>query len=262
MDLVRLKGTGDGVKIYLSPEEEFSLIIQALREKLDEFRKFFGSGHCNIYIIGRELGASDKMRLEAIISAMLPESAVNYGERKIFRAFRKEKEQQEEKEEEISKGEEEAKQAEEKTENENESENESEKEKENENESEKQLEQIKEVVTGNFKSSRARFFEGVVRDGRVVESDGHMVLMGTVEEGGRLVAVGNIIVMGGIYGEAVAGCMGNDGAYIAALDLSPTKIDIAGRVLEPQKSENEEISEPKKAFLINNEIKIEKFWLK
>lgn len=247
MDLVRLKGTGDGVKIYLSAEEEFSLIIKALREKLDEFRKFFGSGHCNIYIIGRELDASDKMRLEAIIAAMLPESTVNYGERKIFRAFRKEKEPQEEEAEEVLE-QEETEPAEEET--------------DNENESEKQLEQIKEVVTGNFKSSRARFFEGVVKSGRVVESDGHMVLMGTVEEGGKLVAVGNIIVMGGIYGEVEAGCMGNDGAYIAALDLSPTKIDIAGRITEPQKSENEEITEPKKAFLINNEIKIEKFWLK
>lgn len=249
MDLVRLKGTGDGVKIYLSAEEEFSLIIKALREKLDEFRKFFGSGHCNIYIIGRELDASDKMRLEAIIAAMLPESTVNYGERKIFRAFRKEKEPREEEAEEALE-QEEAEPVEEKEEN------------EAENESEKQLEQIKEVVTGNFKSSRARFFEGVVRSGRVVESDGHMVLMGTVEEGGKLVAVGNIIVMGGMYGEAFAGCMGNNGAYIAALDLSPTKIDIAGKVLEPQKSENEEIIEPKKAFLINNEINIEKFWLK
>lgn len=242
MDLVRLKGTGDGVKIYLSPTEEFSLIINALYNKLGEFRKFFGSGHCNIYIIGRELSTSDKMRIEAIVTAMLPESAVNYGERKIFRSFRKEKAETETEKETID---------EEKAE-----------EEEKEEKVEIPVEQIKEVVTGNFKSSRARFFDGVVKSGRVVESDGHMVLMGNVEEGGKLIAVGNIIVMGGIYGEAEAGCMGNNGAYIAALDLSPTKIDIAGKVLEPQKTEDEEKTEPKKAYLTNNEIKIEKFWFK
>ena len=90
MDLVRLKGTGDGVKIYFSPDEEFSVILQALHGKLGEFRRFFGSGHCNIYIIGRELSSSDKMRLEAVVTAMLPESSINYGERKFFRAFKKE----------------------------------------------------------------------------------------------------------------------------------------------------------------------------
>lgn len=241
MDLVRLKGTGDGVKIYLSPTEEFPLIIQALHSKLDEFRKFFGSGHCNIYIIGRELSSSDKMRIEAIVSAMLPESSVNYGERKFFKSLRQEKHEEIEQTAE--------------TEPESESEEET-------KEPIIPVEQIKEVVTGNFKSSRARFFDGVVKSGRVVESDGHMVLMGNVMEGGKLIAVGNIIVMGGIYGEVEAGCMGNDSAYIAALDLSPSKINIAGRTLEPQKRSDDEEIMPEKAYLINNEIKIEKFWLK
>lgn len=240
MDLVRLKGTGDGVKIYLSPAEEFSLITQALHDKLDEFRRFFGSGHCNIYIIGRELSISDKMRLEAVVSAMLPESTVNYGERKLFRTFRKEREKEE---------------LEVKTE-------ETAADEVAEAEPSIPVEQIKEVVTDNFKSSRARFFDGVVKSGRVVESDGHMVLMGTVEEGGRLIAAGNIIVMGGVYGEVMAGCMGSKGAYIAALDLSPSKITIAGTSLEPENEDNDAEKEPKKAHLINNEIKIEKFWSK
>lgn len=243
MDLVRLKGTGDGVKIYFSPDEEFSVIIQALHGKLDEFRRFFGSGHCNIYIIGREMSASDKMRLEAIVTAMLPESTINYGERKLFRTFKKEsaEKEKETETEEISK---------------------EEPEKEETDGPTIPVAQIKEVVTGNFKSSRARFFDGVVKKGRIVESDGHMVLMGNVEEGGKLIAVGNIVVMGGIYGEVEAGCMGNTGAYAAALDLSPEKISIAGRSLTPEKRPDDEAAEPQKAYLINNEIIIEKFWLK
>lgn len=233
MELVKLKGTGDGVKIYLSSTEEISLIMHALHDKLDEFRKFFGSGHCNIYIIGRDLSKSDKMRLESVVTAMLPESTVNYGERKIFRTV-KNKEKKEEKIE----------------------------EKPAEPEPTIPVNQIKEVVTHNFKSNRARLFEGVVRDGKIVESDGHLVLMGNVEAGGKLIAVGNVIVMGEVFGEIEAGCMGNSSAYIAALDLSPSKIKIAGVTIEPEnRPENEEIK-PEKAYLINNEIKIEKIWLK
>lgn len=237
MELVKLKGTGDGVKIYLSANEEISLIMHALHDKLDEFRKFFGSGHCNIYIIGREMSRSDRMRLEAVIKAMLPESTVNYGERKIFRTSKK-SEKEEEK-------------IEDKPQNNPEP-----------SDFTIPVEQIKEVVTHNFKSNRARFFEGVVRDGKIVESDGHLVLMGNVEKGGKLIAVGNIIVMGAVMGEIEAGCMGNINAYAAALELSPESIKIAGVSAEiKNRDENEKIS-PEKAYLINNEIKIEKFWLK
>jgi septum site-determining protein MinC len=84
--------------------------------------------------------------------------------------------------------------------------------------------------------------------------------MGNVESGGKLIAVGNIIVMGSVKGEVEAGCMGNHDAYIAALDLSPTKIKIADTVFEPEKYTENEDNSPRKAYLINNEIKIEKFW--
>ena len=86
MSIIKLKGTGDGVKIYLDPEEDISDLVKALHSKLDEFRRFFGSGHCNIYFLGREFTKSDKLRLEAVAKAMLPESAVNYGENNIERA--------------------------------------------------------------------------------------------------------------------------------------------------------------------------------
>ncbi|MGN0107194.1 MAG: hypothetical protein ACI4A5_05815, partial [Hominilimicola sp.] len=84
-ELIKLKGTIDGVKIYLDADSPVTDIINSLYEKLRQFRKFFGDGHCNIYFVGRELTASDKMRLEAVSSAMLPESTVNYGERKKVR---------------------------------------------------------------------------------------------------------------------------------------------------------------------------------
>ena len=73
-ELIKLKGTADGVKIYLDSECEFSKLMNSLYEKIRQFRKFFGGGRCNIYVVGRELSTSDKMRLDAVITAMLPES--------------------------------------------------------------------------------------------------------------------------------------------------------------------------------------------
>lgn len=190
-ELVKLKGVGDGVKINLSDDADFAEIIEHLRRKIDEFRRFFGSGHCNIYFTGRKLNKSDILRLESVISSMLPESSIHYGER---RTVKKELEPEiTEKDETIS-----------------------------------ELLEIRDVVTTNFKSNRARLYEGTVRSGRNVESDGHLILMGNVEKGAKLTAAGNIIVMGALLGSAEAGCMGNRSAYVTAVDFNPELIDIAG----------------------------------
>lgn len=190
-ELVKLKGVGDGVKINLADNADFSEITEHLRKKIDEFRRFFGSGHCNIYFTGRKLEKSDMLRLESVVSSMLPESNIHYGERRLV----KEKAELEIMEEDETKAE---------------------------------LLEIRDVVTTNFKSNRARLYEGTVRSGRSVESDGHLILMGNVERGAKLVAVGNIIVMGALLGCAEAGCMGNRGAYVAAVEFNPEAVNIAG----------------------------------
>lgn len=194
-DLIKLKGTGDGVKIYLNEKAEFSEIIANLHKKLEEFRRFFGNGHCNIYFVGRTFEKSDTLRLESVVSSMLPESSVYFGERRKI------------KEEPVN--EESIKAAF------------SEKQ-------ESEFDEIKDVVTTNFKSSRARFYEGTVKSGRTVESDGHLVLAGDVEKGAKVIAVGNIIIMGRLLGSAQAGCMGNRNAYIISAEFEPEKIEIAG----------------------------------
>ncbi|MCC8160156.1 MAG: hypothetical protein LIO53_02380, partial [Oscillospiraceae bacterium] len=188
-ELIKLKGTIDGVKIYIDSDGEMSDILTSLYEKLRQFRKFFGEGHCNIYFAERKLTESDKMRLEAVVTAMLPESTVNYGERKQTRGERYFEETLELPRELKREG----------TDKKDDSE---------------PFKEIKEVITTNFKSSRARFYEGVVRAGKTVESDGHLVLVGDVEDGGKIAAVGNVVVLGSVRGSVEAGCMGNDNAYV------------------------------------------------
>ncbi len=233
-EIIKLKGTIDGVKIYLDADCSVSDITASLYEKLRQFRSFFGDGHCNIYFVGRELTASDKMRLEAIVSAMLPESAINYGERKRVK-------NDDYKERTLKLPEDLA--AFEKTDT---------------NDGDKPFEKIKEVVTTNFKSSRARFYEGTVRGGKTLESDGHLVLVGDVEEGARIAAVGNVIVLGSVNGAVEAGCMGNDSAYIIALRFSPSEIRIAKTRRGFNRDDFAETG-AKKAFLINNDVYIEDF---
>lgn len=238
-ELIKLKGTIDGVKIYLDSEGQISDIITSLYDRLRQFRKFFGDGHCNIYFVGRPLTPSDKMRLEAVVSAMLPEGSVNYGERKRVSS-----------ENEVEKTLELTEEALQEARSENE---------QREDEEERPFREIKQVVTTNFKSSRARFYEGAVCDGKIVESDGHLILLGDVEKGGKLAAVGNVIVLGGIYGSVEAGCMGNDNAYVIALKFAPEEIRIAKYQKRFTQSEIDEFSLPQKAFVLDEWVYTEDF---
>ena len=194
MEIIKLKGTGDGVKIYLDETAQFSEIITLLKNKLEEFRSFFGNGHCNIYFAGRKLDKSDILRLESLVSAMLPESEIHFGD-KLKNS---------------------------------ESDEISVTETLQQTDTKSDMEKIKEVVTTNFKANRARFYEGNVSCGKVIQSDGHLILMGDVEAGAKVAAVGNVVIMGKLYGDVEAGCMGNKDAYIVAADLNPKNIKIGG----------------------------------
>lgn len=226
-EIIKLKGTGDGIKIYLSPGFNITEITRALYKKLDEYRKFFGSGKCNIYFIGDDISDTDKLRLEAISKAMLPEAAVNYGEKTILKKLESllEKETSKKRPEEPPRP---------------------------------KGPPPEEVIATNFKSSRARFFEGVVKAGRRVESDSHMVLVGDVLEGGEVCAAGNIVIFGRLLGSASAGAGGSRDAYIIALDFMPEGVAVAG-IGEADVDYGG--GGPKKAKLINNEIFIEEFLL-
>ncbi|MCD8391243.1 MAG: hypothetical protein LUD03_05345, partial [Firmicutes bacterium] len=232
-EIIKLKGTGDGIKMYLDKDAPFSEILTAVSEKLKAWRSFFGSGHCHMYFVGRKLDKSDMLRLEAVVTALLPESTIIYGEKNIADTVQLPKQFLEElnKREGKSESGENAAVSETTEENpENKAENADTAETENSEgdeisaEEKYEFEKIKEVITTNYKSNRARLYEGVVKSGRVVESDGHLILVGSVEEGGTVIANGNVIVLGSLLGSAQAGCMGNASSYIIAMDMRPTDL--------------------------------------
>lgn len=66
-----------------------------------------------------------------------------------------------------------------------------------------------------------------VRSGQVVEVTGDLLLIGDVNPGGKVVATGNVFVLGNLRGIAHAGVDGNPEAVIVASYLEPMQLRIA-----------------------------------
>jgi len=69
-----------------------------------------------------------------------------------------------------------------------------------------------------------------LRSGQRLHHPGHIVVIGDVNPGAEVVAGGDIVVWGHVRGMVHAGALGDEGAVICALDLSPTQLRIAGHI--------------------------------
>lgn len=70
------------------------------------------------------------------------------------------------------------------------------------------------------------FYRGTLRSGQSIEFQSSIVVIGDVNPGARIVARGNIIVIGSLKGAAYAGVNGNPNAFIIALDMDPMQLRI------------------------------------
>ncbi|MGN0183060.1 MAG: septum site-determining protein MinC [Candidatus Ornithomonoglobus sp.] len=219
-ELVKFKGMGDGVKIILDASAPMYELLDVLEKRILESKAFFGGGNCLIRFCGRSLTGGEKMRLEELIKKLLPLGKIDFNaeeakkgntadwimeykersgrtggihpaESVIAHDTKPEKNQ-----------------------------------KMNEKE-EKRMPEEEEFLS-IFRSNRARLYQGYVHKGVTIRSDGHLILLGEAEPGSELIAVGNILVIGGLYGAAHAGCNGHNGSYIFAMDMKPEKLAIAG----------------------------------
>lgn len=69
-------------------------------------------------------------------------------------------------------------------------------------------------------------YEGTLKDGDVLQTEGNAVILGDVNPGCVVSVTGSIIVIGGLYGEAYAGRDGMEGVYVIALEMEPEKLKI------------------------------------
>lgn len=70
-----------------------------------------------------------------------------------------------------------------------------------------------------------------VRSGQAVVHDGDVMLIGNLNDGGEIIAAGNVIVIGEARGVIRAGSKGNEEAVIYAIIMSPELLQIANYVL-------------------------------
>ena len=75
-------------------------------------------------------------------------------------------------------------------------------------------------------NSAGQFYKGTLKNGEVLETEYSIVILGDVYPGSAIISARDIIVLGGLYGEAYAGGNGSDGHYVAALEMSPKKLKI------------------------------------
>lgn len=72
-----------------------------------------------------------------------------------------------------------------------------------------------------------QFFKGDLLEGETLESEASIIVIGNVEKGARVMAKGNVIVLGRLSGTVCAGVAGNGSAVIVALTMAPKQLRIA-----------------------------------
>lgn len=71
-----------------------------------------------------------------------------------------------------------------------------------------------------------QFYRGTLKNGQVLETESSIVILGDVYPGSAIISAKDIIVLGGLFGEAYAGGNGNNAHYVAALEMSPERLKI------------------------------------
>lgn len=126
---------------------------------------------------------------------------------------------------------------------------------------------IEQKLKSNNSTSEGQFYKGTLRSGQVLEAESSIIVLGDVNPGGRIIAKGNVIVLGSLRGNVFAGANGNEDAFVVALEMNPMQIKIgdviarssdgtAPKVKNKNKNKNKGV-EPKISFVEDGNIYIE-----
>ena len=98
-----------------------------------------------------------------------------------------------------------------------------------------------------------------LRSGQSVRHAGHVVVIGDVNPGAEIVAGGDVVVWGRLRGLVHAGASGDTGAWVCALQLTPTQLRIADLFTRPPDapSRGQTRSEPEVARIQDEMIVVE-----
>ncbi len=71
-----------------------------------------------------------------------------------------------------------------------------------------------------------QFYKGTLKDGQMLETENSIIVLGDVYPGACVVSSKDIVILGGLYGQAYAGGNGAEGHFVVALEMSPEKLKI------------------------------------
>lgn len=74
--------------------------------------------------------------------------------------------------------------------------------------------------------SEGQFYKGTLKNKEILETESSIVVLGDVYPGSSIISSRNIIVLGGLYGEAYAGGNGDESHYVVALEMEPEALKI------------------------------------
>ncbi|MDD2420808.1 MAG: septum site-determining protein MinC [Heliobacteriaceae bacterium] len=98
-----------------------------------------------------------------------------------------------------------------------------------------------------------------LRSGQAVRYPGNVVILGDVNPGAEVVAGGNIIVMGCFRGVAHAGALGRQDSVIVAFRLRPTQLRIANHITRPPDDDDPMPDHPEIARIRDGVVTIERY---
>lgn len=122
---------------------------------------------------------------------------------------------------------------------------------------------VKALSQGDFSEDsltggEGQFYKGTLKNGQVLETESSIVILGDVYPGSAIISAKDIIVLGGLYGEAYAGGNGGNNHYVAALEMSPEKLKIGDFKYNTREKVNrwsiKPKVQPKIAYVKNNKI--------
>ena len=88
------------------------------------------------------------------------------------------------------------------------------------------LKAIEKLACGQEDRNSCKFYQGSLKDGQVLETKDSVVILGDVNPGCVVLSAKDIIILGGLYGEAHAGVDGDATRFVFALEMSFERLKI------------------------------------
>ncbi len=112
--------------------------------------------------------------------------------------------------------------------------------------------------SGNSEETGTRgiIFRRTLRSGRTLHSEGHVVILGDVNAGAKVIAAGDIVVWGKLRGMVHAGALGDETAVVCALDMNPNQLRIASYIVTSPPGKRSNIL-PEVAMIRDKQIVVE-----